>query len=142
MRMRRKRTLLLAGVVAAGVVAGGAALAARTPDNDDPAELRAQEAFTRTHQDKAGVTQGEAEAIARRAHDGKVASIHLEDDGSGLEWEIEIDDGQSVWEVNVNAQTGSVNDSEPDDQEGPSDDQEEPDDQEGPSDDDDGPSDD
>jgi uncharacterized membrane protein YkoI len=142
MRTRRKLIVLVAAVAGAGVVAGGAALAARTPDNDDPAELRAQETFTQANQEKAAVTQAEAEAIARRAHDGKVASIHLEDDGSGLEWEIEVDDGQSLWEVNVNAQSGSVNDSEPDDQEGPSDDRNEPDDQEGPSDDDDGPSDD
>jgi uncharacterized membrane protein YkoI len=142
MRMRRKLTLLLAAVVGAGVV-GGAALAARTPDNDDPAELRTQEAFTRAHQDKAGVTQAEAEAIARRTHAGSVVSIHLEDDGSGLEWEVEVDDGQSLWEVNVNAQTGSVNDSEADDQEGPSDDQDGPDDdQEGPDDDQEGPDDD
>jgi uncharacterized membrane protein YkoI len=143
MRMRRKLALLLATVIGAGVVAGGAALAARTPDEDDPAEIRTQEAFTRSNRDKAEVTQAEAEAIARRAHPGSLVSIHLEDDGSGLEWEVEVDDGRAVWEVNVNAQTGIVLDSEVDDgegaasnQEGPTDGQNEPnDDPEGPNDD-------
>jgi uncharacterized membrane protein YkoI len=128
MGMRRKRTLLLAAGVAVGVVAGGAAMASRTPDNDDPAERQAQEAFTQANQDKAEVTKSEAEAIAQGAHGGDVVSIHLEDDGSGLEWETEVDDGKAVWEVNVNAQTGEVNDSEADDQEGLNDDADEPDD--------------
>jgi uncharacterized membrane protein YkoI len=128
MRMRRKLTLLIATLTGAGVVAGGAALAARTPDNDDPAEVQAQEVFTRANQDKAAVSQSEAEAIARGARGGDVVSIHLEDDGTGLEWETEVDDGQAVWEVNVNAQTGAVNDSEADDQEDPSNDTNEPDD--------------
>lgn len=136
MRTRRKLTLLFVTVVGTGVVASGAALAARTPDQDDPAELRTQETFTRVHQDEAAVTQADAEAIARRAHTGSVVSIHLEDDGSGLHWEVEVDDGQALWEVNVDAQTGTVLDSEPDDREGASDDDEGgSDDQEGPSDD-------
>lgn len=143
MRMSRKLTLLIATLTGAGVVAGGVALAARTPDNDDPAEVQAQEAFTRANQDKVQVTQSEAEEIARGAHGGDVVSIHLEDDGVGLEWETEVDDGQAVWEVNVNAQTGAVNDSEADDQEGPSDDQNEPnDDADEPNDDADEPNDD
>jgi uncharacterized membrane protein YkoI len=125
MRRRREVTLLVATVVGTGVVAGGAALAARTPDENDPAELRVQEAFTQLHQDEARVTQAEAEAIARRTHAGSVVSIHLEDDGPGLEWEVEVDDGQALWEVNVDAQTGNVIDSEADDlstdQEGPGD---------------------
>lgn len=142
MRMRRKLTLLIA-TLTAGVVAGGAALAARTPDNDDPAEVQAQEAFTRANQDKAQVTQSEAEEVARGAHGGDVVSIHLEDDGAGLEWETEVVDGQAVWEVNVNAQTGAVNESEADDQEGPSDDENEPnDDADEPNDDADEPNDD
>ncbi len=142
MRMRRKLALLLATLIGAGVVAGGAALAARTPDEDDPAELRTQEAFTRANRDKAGVTQAEAEAIARRAHAGRLMSIHLEDDGSGLEWEVEVDDGRAVWEVNVNAQTGSVLDSEADDGEAGSDNREGRSDQDEPNDDQEGPNDD
>jgi uncharacterized membrane protein YkoI len=125
MTMRRKLTLLLATVVGAGLVASGVALAQRTPDEDEPAERRTQEAFTRANEDKLEVTQAEAEAIARRAHAGSVVSIHLEDDGSGLEWEIEVDDGSALWELNVNAQTGRVLDSEADDQGNRSDDQDE-----------------
>jgi acylglycerol lipase len=143
MRLSGKLTLLIATVTGAGIVAGGAALAARIPDTDDPAEVEAQEAFTTANQDKAAMSQSEAEAIAQGAHGGDVVSIHLEDDGAGLEWETEVDDGQAVWEVNVNAQTGAVNDSEADDQEGSSDDQNEPnDDADEPNDDADEPNDD
>jgi uncharacterized membrane protein YkoI len=134
MRRKGKLALVVGAVLGAGVVTG-AAFAAKTPDEDDPAERRTQEAFTRAHQENAQVTQAEAEAIARRAHAGDVVSIHLEDDGAGLEWEIEVDDGEALWEVNVNAETGDVLDSEADDTDGSSDDQE------GASDDDDGTSD-
>ena len=113
---RRKLILILGAVVGAGVVAGGTALAARTPDTEDPGERLIHEAFTRTHQGQADVSQAEAEQIAQDAHAGQVVSAHLEDDGPGLEWETEVvgDDG-TTWEVNVDARTGSVLNSEADD---------------------------
>jgi uncharacterized membrane protein YkoI len=143
MTIRRRLSVVVAAVATGGLIAGGVALAARTPDRDDPAERRAQEAFTRAQQENAQVTRAEAEAIAQEAHAGRVVSIHLEDDGSGLEWEVEVDDGRALWEVNVNALDGSVLDSEADDQEGASGDQERTsDDRDGPSEDDDSGSDD
>jgi uncharacterized membrane protein YkoI len=81
-----------------GIAAGVAA----TDDNEGEA------AFTAAHRDEARVTQAQAEAVAHREKPGRLFDTHLEDEGHGLRWEVKSDDGQQVWELQVDATTGAI----------------------------------
>lgn len=107
MRRRRIVTTLIV-LAAAAALAGGVAYAVGRSDDDSPSESRSELAFMKAHVDEAAVSQDQAEAAALQAQPGTVLESELEGEGGGLIWEVEIDDGSSIHEVTVDAQTGEV----------------------------------
>src|SRR4051794_36217276 len=113
-----KKPIVVGGLAAAAalVAGGGIAAAAANSGNPDPvSEQNAEAAYTDAHRADAAVTQSEAVATATDAHPGTVIDAHLESEGQGLRWEIKPDDGTTVWEVQIDAQTGKVVSDHPDD---------------------------
>jgi uncharacterized membrane protein YkoI len=106
--MKRRILTTLAILAAVGALAGGVAYAVGRSDDDSPSESQSELAFMKAHVDEAAVTQDEAEAAALQAQPGTVLESELEGEGGGLIWEVEIDDGTSIHEVTVDAQTGEV----------------------------------
>ena len=110
----RRRTIAVigAGVVAVGF--GGAAAAASSP-HDPAAERRAEAEYTAAHRSEARVAQKDAERTATSEHPGSVVETHLENEGAGLRWETKISDGSGEWDVQVDAASGRVASSQPED---------------------------
>jgi uncharacterized membrane protein YkoI len=106
--MNRRILTAVVAVAVAGALAGGVAYAIGGSDDDSPAESRSERAFTEAHQDEAAVSKDEAESAALAAQPGTVLESELEDEGGGLIWEVEIDDGTQIYEVTVDAQTGEI----------------------------------
>ena len=106
--MKRRIVTTLVVLAAVGALAGGVAFAVGRSDDDSPSESRSELAFMKAHVDEAAVTQDEAEAAALQAQPGTVLESELEDEGGGLIWEVEIDDGAGIHEVTVDAQTGEI----------------------------------
>jgi uncharacterized membrane protein YkoI len=104
--MRRTAVVVAVGL---GIVAAGAGVAVAGPRiTSDPAEeVAAEQAFTEAHQDGLAISAAAAEQAARSRHAGRVFDTHLQDEG-GLRWETKVDDGSTVWEVQVNPDTGAV----------------------------------
>ena len=107
--MRKRTAAITAGVVvAATLVGGGAAVASSRVRQDSDAERRSEAQYTDAHRADAAVSQAEAERAATALHPGTIVETHLENEGNGLRWEVKPDDGSTVWEVQVDAQTGKV----------------------------------
>jgi uncharacterized membrane protein YkoI len=108
-----KRMLATAGIGVVALGIGGATAAATAPD---PASERNAEAeYTAAHRSEARVSPTEAERAAKSAHPGSAFDTHLENEGAGLRWETKIVDGSRVWEVQVDAASGRVVSSQPED---------------------------
>ena len=106
---RRMLATVGIGVVAIGI--GGAAAAATSRD---PASERNSEAeYTAAHLAQARVSPTDAERAAKSEHAGSAFDTHLENEGAGLRWETKISDGDRVWEVQVDAASGRVVSSQP-----------------------------
>jgi uncharacterized membrane protein YkoI len=106
-----KRVIIATGIVAGVVVAGtGIAIAANAGggDHDSAAEQQAEADFTAAHVDDAAVSRSEAIDTALAAHPGTATDVHLENEGHGLVWEVKPADGTTVYEVQVDAQTGTI----------------------------------
>src|SRR4051795_8488890 len=106
--MRRPIVIALAVGTVTAVTGAGVAFAAgsRTPD---PAAERAEEAaYTQSHRSQAAVAEQDAVDTATRTHPGSVVDVHLQDEGTGLVWEVKTDDGSQVWEIQVDAASGAV----------------------------------
>jgi uncharacterized membrane protein YkoI len=99
------RGVLIAVIVL--VVVGGVGLATARIAQD--AQRRAEAQFTKEHMDEADISQARAEEIAVNVRSGEVVQSHLEDDESGgLVWEVQVRNDEDLWEVGIDAQTGSV----------------------------------
>jgi hypothetical protein len=111
--MRRTAVVVAVGL---GIVAAGAGVAVAGPrvTADPPAEVAAERAFTEAHQDGLAVSAAAAEQAALGRHPGRAFDTHLQDEG-GLRWETKVDDGSTVWEVQVDPDTGTVASDEGDD---------------------------
>lgn len=110
--MRRRRLAAVGiGVVAFGI--GGAAAA--TTSRDPVSERNSEAAYTAAHRSEARVSPAEAERSARSEHRGSVVETHLENEGAGLRWETKVSASSGVWEVQVDAGSGRVVSSQPDD---------------------------
>jgi len=102
-------------VVAASTIAGGVAVAASRKGADPEREQRKEREYTQAHLADAAVTQAQAEQAAAATHIGTLSDTHLESEGHGLRWEVKVDDGRQLWEVQVDATTGTVVSDKPDD---------------------------
>jgi uncharacterized membrane protein YkoI len=105
--MRRTAVVVAVGfaIVAAG--AGVAGAGPRMVTADPAEEVAAEQAFTEAHQDGLAVSAAAAERAAGSRHAGRVFDTHLQDE-AGLRWESKVDDGSTVWEVQVDPDTGAV----------------------------------
>jgi uncharacterized membrane protein YkoI len=117
MRLTRKWIIgsACAVVGVTGVGIGVAAATGHGPTVDPQPERDAEAAYTNAHRGQAAVSDQEAVAAALARHHGNVLEVHLENEGDGLRWEVKPDDGQQVWEVQVDADTGAVVGDQPDD---------------------------
>lgn len=114
--MRTIRIAIAAGVVVITTVSGIAVAYSSSSSDDPPSEMRQEADFTRDHLDAAAVSRADAERAAAGRHEGTISDTHLEDEeGQGLRWEVKVDDGQTLWEVQVDARSGSVVSDQPDD---------------------------
>jgi len=108
------KSVLAAAVGLAVIVAGaGAAVAGSRVVTDPAEEVAAERAFTEAHQASVPVSAAAAERAALSRHDGRTFDTHLQDE-DGLRWETKVDDGVTVWEVQVDPQTGAVVSDQPD----------------------------
>ena len=106
-----KRTLAGVAIAVVAIGIGGAAAAATSRD---PASERNLEAdYTAAHRSEASISPTEAERAAKSEHAGSAFDTHLENEGAGLRWETKINDGARVWEVQVDAASGRVVSSQP-----------------------------
>ncbi len=71
-------------------------------------ERDAETAFTKAHLKDATISQVDAEKTATSTHRGAASDVHLETEDKGLVWEVKIDDGSKLWEVQISATTGKV----------------------------------
>src|SRR5829696_7185239 len=97
------KSVLAAAVGLAVIVAGAGAAVAGSRVVTDPAEEVAA----------VPVSAAAAERAALSRHDGRTFDTHLQDE-DGLRWETKVDDGVTVWEVQVDPQTGAVVSDQPD----------------------------
>lgn len=114
--MTRRAKWIVGGACTAGLVGVGATVALATGGvQPDPEPERAEEAaYTQQYRAEAAVSEQQAVAAALARHPGTVVDVHLEDEGHGLVWEVKPDDGQQVWEVQVDTRTGAVVSDQPD----------------------------
>ncbi len=108
MKLRKQIGLGIAGLVFAGSAVGAVAMAGGTFKSDDPKETKEEAVYTRAHRDEVSVSKKQAEAAALKAHPGKAFDTHLQDEGQGLVWEVKVDDGSNVWEVQIDGNTGAI----------------------------------
>jgi uncharacterized membrane protein YkoI len=109
--MTRNRKWIIGGACAAlGVVGIGAGVAYATDraQPDPEHERDAEAAYTEAHRGETKVSEQQAIEAALARHPGTIVEVHLENEGQGLRWEVKPDDGQQVWEVQVDSSTGEV----------------------------------
>ena len=106
--MNRRIVTAVVAVAVAGALAGGVAYAIGRSDDDSPAESKSERAFTEAHRDEVAVSRDEAEAAALQVRPGTVLESELEAEDGGLIWEVEIQGGNQIHDVTVDAQTGEV----------------------------------
>ncbi len=116
--MTRNKKWILGGACAAigvaGIGAGVAYATDRAQPQDPESERNAEAAYTQAHRGEAKVSEQQAVAAALARHPGGVVEVHLENEDGGLRWEVKPDDGQQVWEVQVDSTTGDVVSDQPD----------------------------
>ncbi len=101
----RKTALTLALAATASLTTAarvGASTGTSTTERDE------EITFTNAHLKDATISQAAAEKAAIDAHKGASSDVHLESEDKGLVWEVKIDDGSKVWEVQISATTGKV----------------------------------
>ena len=106
-----KRMLATVGIGAVALGIGGAAAA--TTARDPASETNAEAEYTAAHRAQARVSATEAERAAKSEYPGSAFDTHLENEGAGLRWETKISDGSRVWEVQIDAASGRVVSSQP-----------------------------
>jgi len=101
--MNKTNKLIAVGVTAGTLVlmAGAGAIAGTHGDQ------RSEKAYTDSHRSKVAVTEQQAIAAAKARHAGTVIDSHLQNE-KGVRWEVRIDDGSRVHEVQVDPTTGAV----------------------------------
>jgi uncharacterized membrane protein YkoI len=116
--MTRNKKWIIGGACAAiGVVGIGAGVAVatdRAQPQDPESERNAEAAYTQAHSGEAKVSEQQAVDTALARHPGRVVDVHLENEGRRLRWEVKPDDGQQVWEVQVDSMTGDIVSDQPD----------------------------
>jgi uncharacterized membrane protein YkoI len=106
--MTNVRKVMVALTIAAVTsLTTAAAVSASTGISSTP-ERDAEIAFTDAHRPAAKIGQAEAEKTATSTHRGAVSDVHLEREDHGLVWEVKVDDGSGIWEVQISATTGKV----------------------------------
>ncbi|WP_181766569.1 PepSY domain-containing protein [Streptomyces albidus (ex Kaewkla and Franco 2022)] len=80
----------------------------RDDDRDDKGESRGEDKDDRAEAKSAGTTASEAAAAAEKAAPGTVTSVDLDQDRKGLVWEVELIDGKTSHEVQLDAKTNKV----------------------------------
>ncbi|CAN5731706.1 hypothetical protein BH18ACT15_BH18ACT15_04600 [soil metagenome] len=108
MKHARRVKMAAAALLAVPLLAGATAAAKARFTSDPAAETKAEAAYTQAHLGEAAVTKDQATDAAAAAHPGRTFDQHLQNEGTGLVWEVKVDDGSSVWEVQVDAHTGQV----------------------------------
>ena len=108
MKQSRRVKLVAAAVVAVPLLAGATAAAKARLTSDPVAERKAEAAYTEAHRADAAVGESEALRTALAAHAGRAFDQHLQNEGTGLVWEVKVDDGSAIWEVQIDAQTAQV----------------------------------
>jgi uncharacterized membrane protein YkoI len=102
----RKATVALTLATVASITTA-AAVSAST-GSSSTTERDAEIAFTDAHRQDATVRQADAEKAATDLHKGTTSDVHLETEDQGLVWEVKVDDGSRVWEVQISAAAGKV----------------------------------
>jgi uncharacterized membrane protein YkoI len=102
----RKATVALT-MAAVTSLTTAAAVSAST-GTSSTTERDAEITFTNAHQKDATISQTDAEKAATDAHKGATSDVHLESEDKGLAWEVKVDNGSKVWEVQISATTGKV----------------------------------
>lgn len=97
-----------AALLAVPLLAGATAAAKARLTSDPAAETRAEAAYTQAHLGEATVGESQATRTAVATHLGRTFDQHLQNEGTGLVWEVKVDDGSTVWEVQIDAQSGEV----------------------------------
>ena len=106
--MTNMRKAAVATTIAIATSLTSAAAVSATTGTSSTTERDAEVAFTDAHRQDANVGPAEAEKTASTAHQGTASDMHLEAEDKGLVWEVKIDDGTKVWEVQISAATGEV----------------------------------
>ena len=97
-----------AWALAVAAIASLTTAAAVSASTAPAAERDAEIAFTNAHLKAATISQADAEKAATDAQKGAISDEHLEREDKGLVWEVKINDGPKVWEVQISATTGKV----------------------------------
>jgi uncharacterized membrane protein YkoI len=107
MQLRKKLALAIGGAVLVGSAAGAVALAGGSGE-DSASETHEEAAYTAANRGDASVSRSQAEQTAVGAHAGRAFDTHLQDEGLGLVWEVKVDDGTNVYEVQIDADSGKI----------------------------------
>jgi len=114
-RFRVAKRLAITSFAVLAVGAGASATYAAASGSHDPeAETASEQAYTDAHRQDAAVTQAAAEAVALGRHPGTAFDAHLQTEQSVMTWEVKIDDGRQVHEVQIDPRSGEIVSDQPD----------------------------
>lgn len=102
--MRKAAMAITISTVTSLTTAAAVSASSGTSTTERDAEI----AFTKANLKDTTISQADAEKAATDAHKGAASDVHLESEDKGLVWEVKIDDGSKVWEVQISATTGRV----------------------------------
>ena len=106
--MTNMRKAVVAITIASVTSLTTAAAVSASTGTSSRTERDAEMAFTNAHLKDATISQADAEQAATSTHGGAGSDVHLETEDKGLVWEVKVDDGSRVWEVQISATTGKV----------------------------------
>jgi uncharacterized membrane protein YkoI len=106
--MTNMRKAAVALAIAAVTSLTTAAAVSASTGTSSTTERDAEIAFTNAHLKDATISQADAEKAATDAHEGASSDVHLESEDKGLVWEVKINGGSQVWEVQIGATSGKV----------------------------------
>jgi uncharacterized membrane protein YkoI len=106
--MTNMRKAAVAITIAAVTSLTTAAAVSASTGSSSTTERDAEIAFTDAHRQDATISQADAEKAATDVHKGTTSDVHLETEDKGLVWEVKVDDGSRVWEVQISATAGKV----------------------------------